>query len=187
MLLLKHKKKYKVHYGHVHLLSYSPWPFSSISTHNLCCSFLITRPKTKIRRLFIWTTFPPILSMPKIRRFMTLFGAMDQGLCDELGGKAKMVVRAISIERGERIESVNNASDCVRICYWRTCYNNLCEADNTTPWGDAYIVIMVKTKGASASSERSLEMLQKRCSRDTIQGHGPPFLTAIPVMARSPQ
>lgn len=43
----------------------------------------------------------------------------------------------------------------------RACFNDLCQTANTTPWGDAYRVVMCKTKGTSAPPERSPAMLQR--------------------------
>lgn len=43
----------------------------------------------------------------------------------------------------------------------RACFDNLCQAANANPWGDAYRVVMAKTKGTLAPSERCPEMLQK--------------------------
>lgn len=39
-----------------------------------------------------------------------------KGICDALGGKAKMVVREKTAARGERLDAVNNAADFARIC-----------------------------------------------------------------------
>lgn len=43
----------------------------------------------------------------------------------------------------------------------KSCFDNLCQAANATPWGDAYRVVMAKTRGSTAPPERSPEMLQR--------------------------
>ncbi|XP_055544482.1 uncharacterized protein LOC129729721 [Wyeomyia smithii] len=53
------------------------------------------------------------LKMFEWKYFATSHG---KGLCDAVGGKAKMVVREKTLVRGFRIDAVNNAADFVRIC-----------------------------------------------------------------------
>ena len=43
----------------------------------------------------------------------------------------------------------------------RACFDRLCANANTNPWGDAYRVVMAKTRGATAPAEQSPEMLER--------------------------
>lgn len=64
-------------------------------------------------------------------------------------------------ERGEVYRAAKLALSKEIKARKRACFENLCQAANTTPWGDAYRVVMAKTKGASAPPERSPVMLQR--------------------------
>lgn len=53
----------------------------------------------------------------------------------------------------------------------RACFESLCESANSSPWGDAYRVVMAKTKGAIAPQEKSPELL--RSIIDVLFPHHP--------------
>lgn len=43
----------------------------------------------------------------------------------------------------------------------KACFEGLCQSANANPWGDAYRVVMAKTKGATAPTEQSPALLKK--------------------------
>lgn len=43
----------------------------------------------------------------------------------------------------------------------KNCFNKLCDEANTTPWGDAYRIVMAKTKGSGTPVDRSPEMMTR--------------------------
>lgn len=43
----------------------------------------------------------------------------------------------------------------------KECFQNLCQDANTTPWGDAYRIVMARMKGGSTPIDRSPEMMSK--------------------------
>lgn len=43
----------------------------------------------------------------------------------------------------------------------KNCFSNLCEEANTTPWGDAYKIVMAKTRGSGTLVDRSPEMMTR--------------------------
>lgn len=43
----------------------------------------------------------------------------------------------------------------------KSCFNNLCNEANNTPWGDAYRIVMAKTKNSATPVDRSPEMMTR--------------------------
>lgn len=42
----------------------------------------------------------------------------------------------------------------------KACFEGLCQSANANPWGDAYRIVMAKTRGATAPTEQSPQMLE---------------------------
>lgn len=42
----------------------------------------------------------------------------------------------------------------------KACFEGLCQSANANPWGDAYRIVMAKTRGAIAPTEQSPQMLE---------------------------
>ena len=67
-------------------------------------------------------------------------------------------------ERTERCAAFSSARSMLKSAIKaskRACFDRLCASANTNPWGDAYRIVMAKTKGALAPAERLPAMLER--------------------------
>ena len=68
----------------------------------------------------------------------------------------------------------------------RDCFRDLCRNANTNPWGDAYRIVMAKTKGPAVPIDRSPETMKKIVNglfpRHSVDGWPPtPYVVDVPA------